>query len=112
MKMAWLIDPLGPSEAKQAKRGDRKFLIRDTLRVDAGMTPRELQQSIIKQHGIAVSTNTISVTLPRLRTEGHARLNGRHWFRVEGHAETAESSSTEQSAVPTTTNEEPSDEAP
>jgi hypothetical protein len=83
-----------PHRMERLGRGTQKALIKGILRPDVGMNASDIHQEILERHGIAVSVNTISVTLPRLKNEGFARLDGRQWFRVSV-TETAGPSSTE-----------------
>lgn len=79
-------------------RGAKKALIRELLQHEIGMTVADIHNRIRDKFGVDVSPNTISVTLPRLRDEGYARLDGRHWFRSDP-AETAGSPTTDAPAA-------------
>jgi hypothetical protein len=87
-------------------RGVKKELINEALDPSVGRTVSDIKAWILDHHGLDVSPNTISVTLPRLRSDGLARLEGHHWFRALQGMETAGHPAKDDPAVPSLQAEE------
>lgn len=70
------------AEQVRPERGRQKELIIAALadQPHVGKTVADIQEWIRLHHGMDVTSNTVSVTLPRLRGPGISRLEGRHWF--------------------------------
>ena len=66
-----------------------------------GLTVHDVVHRASQITGQSVSQNTVSVTLGRIKNDGYAGLNGRHWFHIRKQdAEAAGSPSRETPAAP------------
>jgi len=81
-----------PTVAREAANGLDEETGRPTYRniitrvlADAsprGLTVHEVVAAANRDHDVALTQNTASVMLGRIKTSGHATLNGRQWFYV------------------------------